>query len=459
MTPASRNQLYETIAATPTGDARMSTGLDVVGGQDGRFFGRARATSSPDGASGPLLTILPAVGLLVIKDILPRRLSATGERTNQNKPTLTHQPKEPRMATEVTIDPEFHALIPPLTEAELEQLEKNLLADGCRDSLVTSRGILLDGHNRLAICEKHSIAYETMSVELPDRNAAMAWVIRNQFGRRNLTLYVRAKLALKLKPLIKAKAKRKQAEGGRKKVCQTSDKPIDAKKELAKAAGVSHDTIAKVEYIEGHADEDTKEALRQSETTVNRAYTATKRAKKKAANEALKAKSPPLPKGQHDVVVMDPPWPMDKILRDCSPDQAAIDYPTMTEGELAAIDVPAAVDCHLFLWTTQRFLPMALRLLAHWGFKYVLTMVWHKPGGFQPFGLPQYNCEFILYGRKGTPTFIDTKAFPVCFTAPRGKHSEKPAKFYETIARVTSGKRIDMFSRRKIAGFKPWGNE
>jgi hypothetical protein len=50
---------------------------------------------------------------------------------------------------------------------------------------------------------------------------------------------------------------------------------------------------------------------------------------------------------------------------------------------------------HLFCWATEKYLPAALDLVAKWGFRYVLTMVWHKPGGFQPHDLPQYNCEFI----------------------------------------------------------------
>ena len=84
------------------------------------------------------------------------------------------------------IDPEFKALITPLRQEELAQLEANILADGCRDPLVTWQGILIDGHNRFAICSKHGLTFRTQDMEFPDREAAELWMIGNQMGRRNL---------------------------------------------------------------------------------------------------------------------------------------------------------------------------------------------------------------------------------------------------------------------------------
>src|SRR5947207_1580435 len=97
-------------------------------------------------------------------------------------------------------DEVFHQFNPPLSEAELAELEALLVADGgARDAFVVWREeqILLDGYNRAAICERLGLPFTTREVSLPDREAVTEWILRHQSGRRNLTpegaAYVRGK--------------------------------------------------------------------------------------------------------------------------------------------------------------------------------------------------------------------------------------------------------------------------
>lgn len=182
------------------------------------------------------------------------------------------------------INPKFKALIPPLSQEEYSQLEKNILDDGCRDPLVVWNGTLVDGHNRYEICTRHSIRFKTVEKSFKTADDAEIWIIRNQFGRRNLTPFVRGELALKLKPLLaeKAKANRASAGGDKKSPVAKSRslqptlvkaiEPVNTQEELAAASGVSKGTLHKIELIAEKAPEQVKEALRTGETTVNAEY-------------------------------------------------------------------------------------------------------------------------------------------------------------------------------------------
>ncbi len=171
--------------------------------------------------------------------------------------------------------------------------------------------------------------------------------------------------------------------------------------------------------------------------------------------------------GEYDVLVVDPPWPMEKIERVVRPNQIHFEYPTLSLDAIRDYQLEdsrripglCSEHSHVFLWTTHKFLPAAFELLKDWELAYICCFVWHKAGGFQPIGLPQYNCEFALYARHGSPVFSDTTDFPVCFEAARREHSRKPSEFYETIKRATVGRRGDVFSREAHDGFDQIGNE
>ena len=180
------------------------------------------------------------------------------------------------------IDVEFKSLIPPMTYEEKKMLEESILSEGCRDAIVVWNDTIIDGHNRYEICTKHGIPFETVSREFEDRNDVIEWIIKNQFGRRNLPMHERARLALRLKPVIAEKAREKQHSGINQythSLPQNSAKcslPIETREEIAKIAGVSHDTIAKVEKIENQAPAPVVSASRRNDISVNTAYQVTK---------------------------------------------------------------------------------------------------------------------------------------------------------------------------------------
>ena len=90
---------------------------------------------------------------------------------------------------DIKIDPEFKELLCPLSEYEERALEGALLADGCLSPLIVEErlGVLIDGHNRLRLCEMHGIPYEVKTLSVGNRERVTKWIIANQLGRRNLT--------------------------------------------------------------------------------------------------------------------------------------------------------------------------------------------------------------------------------------------------------------------------------
>jgi len=143
------------------------------------------------------------------------------------------------------INQDFKNLIPPLSDEEFRQLEENILTSGrCRNAIKVWRGIIIDGHNRYAICQKHGLPYEVSKIRLPSKNDVLLWIIENQLGRRNITDVRRINLGLRKVELLKEM----QATTGR--------RPIHVRKAIADHASVSEQTVYRYLKVKAIGDAD-----------------------------------------------------------------------------------------------------------------------------------------------------------------------------------------------------------
>lgn len=210
-------------------------------------------------------------------------------------------------------------------------------------------------------------------------------------------------------------------------------------------------------YIEVASVEDDKkqdQILSQAEEN-----NSSKRELRGFVRSTTKNKPLPLPSGQYHAIVADPPWPMEKISREVRPNQKEMDYPVMSVDEIADLPVGrlAGPDAHLYLWTTQRFLPDALRIAERWGFAYQCLMTWVKNVGFTPFSW-MYSTEHVVFATKGNLP-LERKGLRLDFTGKVREHSRKPDEFYDLVTAASPNPRVELFSRQERKGFTHYGDE
>lgn len=211
------------------------------------------------------------------------------------------------------------------------------------------------------------------------------------------------------------------------------------------------------------------------------------------------------------LIVIDPPWNEcggGKIKRG-----ADRHYPLIKSRDLPAVIKSATFNdgsrvwnpdpagCHVWLWTTNTFLPDAFELLQALGARYITNMAWakcrpvhhytqtmlqacHDAGNAhdamlaewerdlnagmycpEPFGIGQYlrgAHELALLGIIGKRT-TQCRNVPSLLLAPRGKHSQKPDEMFQRVARIAGiqphERAVEMFARGQREGWLVWGNE
>ena len=184
-----------------------------------------------------------------------------------------------------TVLPELAGLLPPLTEEQLTALEADLLKNGCYSPIIVNENlVIIDGHNRQMLCEKHGIPYKMAVFSFEDMLEAKQWALDTQKGRRNLDKWELGKIALRLKPDIEARARANQSAAGGDKF---GEKPlsatlpeavssVDTRRELADTVGLGERTMGKVMQIDEHAPAAVKEALDSGDLSINQGYNITR---------------------------------------------------------------------------------------------------------------------------------------------------------------------------------------
>jgi len=177
------------------------------------------------------------------------------------------------------VDPEFKALMPPLTQEEYQQLEQNILAKRkCHDAIVLWDNTIVDGFNRFCICVEHGIEFEVKEMNFVSRDDAKVWIIENQLGRRNLNAAQRIELALCKEEVLRTKAKENLSKGGgdRKspspKRTTLSGEPIDVQKALAKEAAVGNGTVQRYMQIKESGKPQLLEQVQNGELKIGTAH-------------------------------------------------------------------------------------------------------------------------------------------------------------------------------------------
>lgn len=192
------------------------------------------------------------------------------------------------------IDSELNGVLPELSDADYKALEQSLLTDGFKGAPIMVWGnIIVDGHNRYEICNRHNIPYEVKKVEFESKEEAMRWMVRQQIGRRTLTPLQRIQIVEKYRPFYKKKAKENQSKAGKnygvgnEKLSQNSSKAIpstnkiDVRAELAKDADVSTDTYSKGLKILQSGNQRLIDETSNGDKTINKAYKELKESQEK----------------------------------------------------------------------------------------------------------------------------------------------------------------------------------
>ncbi len=185
----------------------------------------------------------------------------------------------------ITVNEALQAYIDPLTADEYAALERSLLTEGCRDALVLWGDVLVDGHNRYGICQKHGLPFQTVqNARFKSLQEVHLWMIDQHLGRRSVSDYQRGVLALRKKDLVDEQRSRALAQSTSDSTAQSPGtasaqssasaeplEPLHSRQAIAKAARLSSSQVVMIEKIQKQAAPEVVAALKAGSISLNAA--------------------------------------------------------------------------------------------------------------------------------------------------------------------------------------------
>lgn len=185
----------------------------------------------------------------------------------------------------IVVNEELKAYIDPLTPEEHDALERSLLAEGCRDALVLWGDVLVDGHNRYGICQKHGIAFQTLQSTLfKTTEDVHLWMIDQHLGRRSVSDFQRGVLALRKREILNdrrlkasepAGSENPSPDGSPGTPSATSGStpldPLKSREDIAKVARLSSNQVVLIEKIQKQATPEVVAAVKSGAISINAA--------------------------------------------------------------------------------------------------------------------------------------------------------------------------------------------
>lgn len=359
----------------------------------------------------------------------------------------------------------FADIFPMIEGESFENLKKDIQDNGLQQTIILFEGKILDGRNRFRACKELGIEprFEEYKGSKP-----LEFVISGNLHRRHLTESQKAVIAQDIMPILEEEAKKRQrnpfsTDGN--KWFSTGNKGVVEKVPQGKSAvqasklfQVNEKYIREVKKLKEQGKEDIIEQLRAGTKNLSEVKKEQRLEKIQKQRAELQKEVLEKPKGNYDIIVIDPPWNYGtdenynpKSFRGTTP------YPTMSLEEIKEIELPTKDDCILWLWTTNKFLLEMKPLLEEWDFELKSILTWDK----EHIGTGRWlrsQTEHCILAVKGKPFFNNTK-WSTLIKEKRTEHSAKPEIFYKMVEEICVGRKLDYFARKKREGWDVYGDE